>query len=248
MQTARYRAVPSKIDRRRSIEGEIDHRRSIEEEKGKKKEEKKKKEEEKKDRVVTARAHGRFFSHERRQNISPREEKDRGDLRRFCHLLGHGRRRTQGEGFAFAGRGEREEGSALGRYLGRDRYKKGTEGPVAQCPWGRQPIGPRLYRAPQPSDERIRFLGRTYERRVACAERGAFATVVLLYCRQRGGECGIHVLVTSCVSLVPRFHWSKSLPRCFMWSIHILESRTCSHPLRQQAPVTCLAQPREHNF
>ncbi|RZS19142.1 hypothetical protein BHM03_00051474, partial [Ensete ventricosum] len=51
--TARYRAVPSKIDprrsiereidRRRSIEREIDRRRSIEEEKGKKKRKRKKK-------------------------------------------------------------------------------------------------------------------------------------------------------------------------------------------------------------
>ncbi|RWV90216.1 hypothetical protein GW17_00047599 [Ensete ventricosum] len=47
--TARYRAVPPKIDRRRSIEREIDRRRSIEEEKGKKKRKIKKKEEEKKE-------------------------------------------------------------------------------------------------------------------------------------------------------------------------------------------------------
>ncbi|RWW85006.1 hypothetical protein BHE74_00006355 [Ensete ventricosum] len=240
MQTARYRAVPSKIDRRRSIEGEIDHRRSIEEEKGKKKEEKKKKEEEKKDRVVTARAHGRFFSHERRQNISPREEKDRGDdtegeehKAKVLRLRAEGRER----------RGQRSVVISGGTDIRRER-----KGPWPSARGVANPLGPAYTEPPQPSDERIRFLGRTYERRVACAERGAFATVVLLYCRQRGGECGIHVLVTSCVSLVPRFHWSKSLPRCFMWSIHILESRTCSHPLRQQAPVTCLAQPREHNF
>ncbi|RZS17165.1 hypothetical protein BHM03_00049296 [Ensete ventricosum] len=49
MRTARYRAVPPKIDRRRSIEREIDRRRSIEEEKGKKKRKRKKKEEEKKE-------------------------------------------------------------------------------------------------------------------------------------------------------------------------------------------------------
>ncbi|RWW36844.1 hypothetical protein BHE74_00058103 [Ensete ventricosum] len=42
--TARYQAVPSKIDRRRSIEREIDSRRSIEKEKGKKKRKRKKKE------------------------------------------------------------------------------------------------------------------------------------------------------------------------------------------------------------
>ncbi|RWW74656.1 hypothetical protein BHE74_00017396 [Ensete ventricosum] len=44
MRTVRYRAVPSKIDRRRLIGGEIDHRRSIEGEKGKKKKKKRRKE------------------------------------------------------------------------------------------------------------------------------------------------------------------------------------------------------------
>ncbi|RWW22477.1 hypothetical protein GW17_00013314 [Ensete ventricosum] len=46
--TARYRVVPSKIDRRQPIEGEIDRRRSIEGEKGKKKKRKRKKKEKKK--------------------------------------------------------------------------------------------------------------------------------------------------------------------------------------------------------
>ncbi|RWW66309.1 hypothetical protein BHE74_00026329, partial [Ensete ventricosum] len=49
MRTARYWAVPSKIDRRRPIEEEIDRRRSIEEEKWKKKRKRKKKEEGKKE-------------------------------------------------------------------------------------------------------------------------------------------------------------------------------------------------------
>ncbi|RZR99516.1 hypothetical protein BHM03_00029078 [Ensete ventricosum] len=62
--TARYRAIPLKIDcrrsikreidRRRSIERVIDHRRSIEEEKGKKKRKRKKKEEGKKEYLTRA--------------------------------------------------------------------------------------------------------------------------------------------------------------------------------------------------
>ncbi|RWW64701.1 hypothetical protein BHE74_00028040, partial [Ensete ventricosum] len=95
-QTARYQAVPPKIDHRRpieeeidcrqSIEGEIDHRRSIEgeincrrsieEEKGKKKRKKRKKEEEKKEylaRVLSPPA-GRP-----RPLFLPRWEKDRDD-------------------------------------------------------------------------------------------------------------------------------------------------------------------------
>ncbi|RWW59179.1 hypothetical protein BHE74_00033901, partial [Ensete ventricosum] len=43
--TARYRAVPPKIDHRRSIEGEIERQRSIEREKGKKKKKREEKEE-----------------------------------------------------------------------------------------------------------------------------------------------------------------------------------------------------------
>ncbi|RWW40676.1 hypothetical protein BHE74_00053887, partial [Ensete ventricosum] len=81
--TARYWAVPSKIDRRqpieeeidclRLIESEIDRRRSIEEEKGKKKRKRKKKQEGKKEYLARASsssacrrrpvvARGRFFS------------------------------------------------------------------------------------------------------------------------------------------------------------------------------------------
>ncbi|RRT44359.1 hypothetical protein B296_00040783, partial [Ensete ventricosum] len=75
--TARYQAVPSKIDRRRPIEEEIDRWRSIEEEKGKKKRRRKKNEEGKKEYLAHGR--GRFFSHARRRSVSPRGEKDRGD-------------------------------------------------------------------------------------------------------------------------------------------------------------------------
>ncbi|RWW16853.1 hypothetical protein GW17_00019243 [Ensete ventricosum] len=107
--TARYWAVLSKIDRRRrfrhwrlieeeinrrrSIEREIDRRWSIEEEKGKKKRKRKKKEEGKKEYLARAPsspacrrrswvAHGRsrFFSRARRRSVSPRGEKDRGDV------------------------------------------------------------------------------------------------------------------------------------------------------------------------
>ncbi|RWW61192.1 hypothetical protein BHE74_00031764, partial [Ensete ventricosum] len=64
MRTARYRAVPPKIDRwrpieeeidrRRSIEREIDRRWSIKKEKGKKKRKRKKKKEEKKEYLARA--------------------------------------------------------------------------------------------------------------------------------------------------------------------------------------------------
>ncbi|RWW03495.1 hypothetical protein GW17_00033352 [Ensete ventricosum] len=104
--TARYRAVPPKIDhrrsisivdsrlkgeidRRRSIEGEIDHRRSIEREKGKKKKRKKKKKREKtRKRIPIARARSspvrrcssRAVAARGSQSLFlPREEKDRGD-------------------------------------------------------------------------------------------------------------------------------------------------------------------------
>ncbi|RWW51264.1 hypothetical protein BHE74_00042405 [Ensete ventricosum] len=120
--TARYRAVPPKIVRRRLIEGEISRWRSIageidcwrliEEEKGKKK--KRKRREERiprrpRPRAIAAHrspachhrprvarvpspptgrpravaARGRFFSHARRWNVSPRREKDRGDVAPF---------------------------------------------------------------------------------------------------------------------------------------------------------------------
>ncbi|RRT46709.1 hypothetical protein B296_00053621, partial [Ensete ventricosum] len=95
--TTRYRAVPSKIDRRRSIEGEIDRRQSIEGEKGKKKKRKRRKKEKRSTyfpapslparrrcpRVARAPSplagRGRFLSRARRQNVSPRGEKGRGD-------------------------------------------------------------------------------------------------------------------------------------------------------------------------
>ncbi|RRT36526.1 hypothetical protein B296_00053624, partial [Ensete ventricosum] len=54
MWTARYRAVPPKIDHRRPFEEEIDRRRSIEEEKGKKKRKIRKKEEKKKEYLARA--------------------------------------------------------------------------------------------------------------------------------------------------------------------------------------------------
>ncbi|RZS24487.1 hypothetical protein BHM03_00057561 [Ensete ventricosum] len=76
--TARYRAVLPKIDRRRSISG-----RKREEERGK--EEKRRGEERimcrPRQRAVAARA--RFFSRTWRQNVSPRGEKDRGDVAPF---------------------------------------------------------------------------------------------------------------------------------------------------------------------
>ncbi|RWW19125.1 hypothetical protein GW17_00016844 [Ensete ventricosum] len=65
MRTARYRAVPPKIDRRRSIsvvgdrlKGEIDHRQLIEREKGRKKKRKKKKKKEKKRKKYLSPARG----------------------------------------------------------------------------------------------------------------------------------------------------------------------------------------------
>ncbi|RWV81033.1 hypothetical protein GW17_00057587, partial [Ensete ventricosum] len=100
--TARYRAVPPKIDRRQSIsavgrpiEEEIDHRRSIEEEKGKKKRKRRKKEEEKKEYLArapslpTGRPRPRsLFSRARRRSVSPCGEKDRGDIIEIImHLL-----------------------------------------------------------------------------------------------------------------------------------------------------------------
>ncbi|RRT46672.1 hypothetical protein B296_00014908, partial [Ensete ventricosum] len=95
--TARYRAVPPKIDRRQSIsaigrpiEEEIDHRRSIEEEKGKKKRQRRKKEEEKKEYLArapslpTGRPRPRsLFSRARRRSVSPCGEKDRGNVSPF---------------------------------------------------------------------------------------------------------------------------------------------------------------------
>ncbi|RZS25010.1 hypothetical protein BHM03_00058158, partial [Ensete ventricosum] len=84
--TARYRAVPRKIDRRRWIKGEIDRQRSIEGEIIRRRSIKEEKEEEKKKkrrgeeiiphcprpRAVTA--------HVRRRNVSLRGEKDRGNV------------------------------------------------------------------------------------------------------------------------------------------------------------------------
>ncbi|RWW82304.1 hypothetical protein BHE74_00009241 [Ensete ventricosum] len=86
---------PSAIDfgRRWPIKEEIERRRSIKEEKGKKKRKRKRKEEGKKEylarapssppyrhrpRVTRGRSH--FFSCVRRRSISPRREKDRGDV------------------------------------------------------------------------------------------------------------------------------------------------------------------------
>ncbi|RZS13298.1 hypothetical protein BHM03_00044861 [Ensete ventricosum] len=109
--TARYPVVSPKIDRRRPIKGEIDRRRSIEREidrwrsiegeEGKKKKRKRRKKEKRSTyfpvpslparrrcpRLASARApsppvgRGRFFSHARRQNVSPRGEKGRGDVK-----------------------------------------------------------------------------------------------------------------------------------------------------------------------
>ncbi|RWW77136.1 hypothetical protein BHE74_00014724, partial [Ensete ventricosum] len=90
-QTARYRAVPPKIDRQRSIEGEIDRRRSIEQEKGKKKKKrkKKKKKKRKEERIPIARARSSpvrrcrscaVAAHGSRALFLPRGEKDPGNV------------------------------------------------------------------------------------------------------------------------------------------------------------------------
>ncbi|RZS29289.1 hypothetical protein BHM03_00063005 [Ensete ventricosum] len=85
--TARYRAVPSKIDRRRSIE----------EEKGKKRGRKNTSPARRprppvvaargRLRAVAARGHGRFFSRTRRRSVSPRGETDRGDVAPFSSFF-----------------------------------------------------------------------------------------------------------------------------------------------------------------
>ncbi|RWW58625.1 hypothetical protein BHE74_00034544, partial [Ensete ventricosum] len=105
MRTARYRAVPPKIDcrrsisavgsrlkgeidRRRSIEGEIDRRRSIEREKGRKKKKRKKKK--KREKIPIARARSSTVRRRRSRAVAarepsralflPRGEKDRGNI------------------------------------------------------------------------------------------------------------------------------------------------------------------------
>ncbi|RWW07658.1 hypothetical protein GW17_00028952 [Ensete ventricosum] len=110
MRTARYRAVPPKIDRRRSIsavggqlkgeidrrwsiEGEIDRRRSIEREKGrKKKRRKKKKKKKRREKIPIARARSSPVRHRHSRAVAthgsqarflPRGEKDRGDIAPF---------------------------------------------------------------------------------------------------------------------------------------------------------------------
>ncbi|RWW61111.1 hypothetical protein BHE74_00031843, partial [Ensete ventricosum] len=91
MRTTRYRTVPSKIDRRRPIEGEstVDGRLREIGEKGKKKKRRRNRTSivvaralsspTGHPRAVAARTRGQFFSRARRQNVSPRGEKDRGD-------------------------------------------------------------------------------------------------------------------------------------------------------------------------
>ncbi|RZS20672.1 hypothetical protein BHM03_00053212, partial [Ensete ventricosum] len=81
----RRRLLEEEINRRRSIEREIDRWRSIKEEKGKKKRKRRKKEAEntspaRRRRLRVAHARGRFFSRARRRSVSPRGEKDRGDV------------------------------------------------------------------------------------------------------------------------------------------------------------------------
>ncbi|RWW73244.1 hypothetical protein BHE74_00018895 [Ensete ventricosum] len=89
--TARYRTVPPKIDRQRSIsaadgrlkkksivDGRLREKSTVGGLLRKKKRKRRKKEEEKKEHL--ARARGRFFSHARRRGVSPRGEKDRGDI------------------------------------------------------------------------------------------------------------------------------------------------------------------------
>ncbi|RWV98367.1 hypothetical protein GW17_00038794 [Ensete ventricosum] len=89
MRTARYRAVPPKIDRRRSIEGEIDHLRSIEEEKGKKKKRKKRKKKRSRNNTAPSsparrrrpRPQALFLPHEETERLPARGEISR---RRRC--------------------------------------------------------------------------------------------------------------------------------------------------------------------
>ncbi|RWW34706.1 hypothetical protein GW17_00000516 [Ensete ventricosum] len=106
MRTARYRAIPPKIDRQRLIsaiggrlKGEIDRRRSIEREKGKKKKKRKRRKKEKRrkntqrPRAVLAGAPSPLACRCRprvtiacalsRALFLPREEKDRGDIAPF---------------------------------------------------------------------------------------------------------------------------------------------------------------------
>ncbi|RZR70675.1 hypothetical protein BHM03_00001044, partial [Ensete ventricosum] len=94
--TARYRAVPPKIDRRRSIstvgdrlKGEIDRQRSIEREKGRKKKKRKKKKKKKGEKRPIARAWSSPVRCRRLRAVAargsqalflPRREKDRGDV------------------------------------------------------------------------------------------------------------------------------------------------------------------------
>lgn len=93
--------------------------------------------------------------------------------------------------FGFAGSGERGERERRGQrsvvISGRADIESDREGPWPSARGVAVPLGPASTEPPQPSDERIRFLGRSYERRVACAEQGAFATEVSLCFRQRGG-------------------------------------------------------------
>ncbi|RWW49722.1 hypothetical protein BHE74_00044065, partial [Ensete ventricosum] len=83
--TARYRAVPPKIDRRRSIlavDGRLKKKSIVGGRLRKKKGRRRGKEEKKKQKIPLLRAvaaHGRFFSHARRRSTSLRGEKDRGD-------------------------------------------------------------------------------------------------------------------------------------------------------------------------
>ncbi|RWV95866.1 hypothetical protein GW17_00041465 [Ensete ventricosum] len=83
-QTARYRVVPPKIDRRRLIEEEIDHQRSIKEEKGKKKRKRGKTEEEKKEYLVRAPSPPAavFLPREETERLPTRGEKSRRHRRR----------------------------------------------------------------------------------------------------------------------------------------------------------------------
>ncbi|RWW27139.1 hypothetical protein GW17_00008446 [Ensete ventricosum] len=119
--TARYRAVPPKIDHRRSIEGEIGHRRSIEgeidrrrsieQEKGRKKKRKKKKKKEKRrkktyrPRAVLACVPSSPVGRQRPRTVVargsralflPHEEKDRADVMTYVtmQVFGHLERGT----------------------------------------------------------------------------------------------------------------------------------------------------------
>ncbi|RZR83747.1 hypothetical protein BHM03_00010443, partial [Ensete ventricosum] len=109
-----WRPIEEEIDRRRSIKREIDRRQSIEEEKGKKKRKRIKKKKRGRKNTSLARrprppavvARGRFFSHAKRWSVSPRGEKDRGDIA-ATHVQAHLYRQIEAAGITYISIGHR---------------------------------------------------------------------------------------------------------------------------------------------